>query len=68
MTGTRAGNNNKNERALELFEKGLTPDQIAERLGVNPRLIWTMLRNARKRRERELERAGKLADILGANI
>jgi hypothetical protein len=58
----------KGDRALELAEKGLDNAAIAERLGSNPRAIASLVIHARARREREIERAGKLADIMGANI
>jgi transcriptional regulator len=58
----------KGDRALELFEKGLDTAQIAERLGTNRRVIATMLCHARAKREKELERAGKLADAMGHNV
>lgn len=58
----------KSDRALELFEKGLDTAAIAARIGASPRSVSTMLRNARIKREREIERAGKLADIMGANV
>lgn len=42
----------KGERALELYERGLTPAQIAERLGSNPRSVSSLILHARQRRER----------------
>lgn len=45
----------KSDRALALFEKGLTTSQIAERLGVAQNNISAMLRHARKRREKVTE-------------
>jgi hypothetical protein len=69
MTGTRIDNkHSKSDRALELFEKGIDTATIAARIGCSPRSVWTLCRNARIKREREIERAGRLADILGANV
>ena len=42
----------KSDRALALYEKGLTPTQIAERLGTNPRSTSAMILQAKKRREK----------------
>lgn len=42
----------KGDRALELFEKGLKRGEIAERLGVSPHNVSGMLQRARARRER----------------
>lgn len=67
MTGTRTGPS-KSDRALELFEKGMDMPTIALRLNIAPSAVWTHLRNARAKREREIERAGKLADLMGHNI
>lgn len=62
----------KAARALELFEKGLAPFVIAERLGVRTNYVNEMIKRARVRRERQeaelLERSGqgcwqKLGDI-----
>lgn len=49
----------KCERALQLHEKGLSPAQIAERIGSNPRNIGTMVKNALRKRElkKQLENA-----------
>jgi orotate phosphoribosyltransferase-like protein len=48
-------NKGKCERALELHDKGLTPTQIAERLGSNPRSVAAMICNAKKRRAEKVE-------------
>jgi transcriptional regulator len=46
--------NMQRKRALELHDKGLTPTQIAERLGMPSRQhVSTMIKRARERRERE---------------
>jgi hypothetical protein len=58
----------KGDRALELADKGLDNAAIAQRLGSNPRSIASLIIHARQRREKELERAGRLADIMGANV
>lgn len=59
----------KSDRALELFEKGLESWQIAARIGSSVQSIPTLVSNGRERRRvREIERAGKLADIMGANV
>lgn len=58
----------KSDRALELFEKGLATGQIAERLGTSTRCVATLILNGKKKREREIERAGKLADYMGPNV
>lgn len=58
----------KSDRALELFEKGVDTPTICERLDIDIHSIWSMLRYARAKREREIERAGKLADIMGHNV
>lgn len=42
----------KSERALELYEKGIRPAVIAERLGVRPSHVSGMLQRARQRREK----------------
>ena len=42
----------KAERALELFEKGLTYYVIAERLGITSRNVGAMIEKARKQREK----------------
>jgi DNA-binding CsgD family transcriptional regulator len=69
MTGhARHRQFSKSERALELFEKGLSSAAIAERLGTTARSVSALILNAKQRREREIERAGRLADILGANV
>lgn len=57
----------KSDRALELFEKGVDTSAIAARLGTSVQSVSALLKCARDRRER-IERAGKLADILGANV
>ena len=42
------------KRALELHDQGLTPTQIAERLGMPSRQnVSTMVKRERERRERE---------------
>lgn len=43
----------KGKRALELQEQGLSYQQIAERIGGNPRSIGTMILAAKKQREKE---------------
>lgn len=48
----RAFEHGKSDRALELREKGLTPTQIAERLGTTARSASAMIRNAQLRREK----------------
>jgi hypothetical protein len=58
----------KSDRALELFEKGLDTAAIAERLGSNPNSIPDMIHKARLKRERQIERAGRLADKMGPNV
>lgn len=69
MTRTRSDNRqSKSDRALELFEKGLDTGQIAARLGSTVTSVGALLSKARKRREREIERARRLADIMGANV
>lgn len=45
----------KSDRALELFEKGLSVSVIAERLGSRRTNIAEMIRSARSRREKEME-------------
>jgi DNA-binding transcriptional regulator LsrR (DeoR family) len=45
----------KADRALELFEKGIKPAVIAERLGVRPTHVGGMLQRARQRREKARE-------------
>jgi DNA-binding transcriptional regulator LsrR (DeoR family) len=42
----------KADRALELFEQGIKPAVIAERLGVRPTHVGGMLQRARQRREK----------------
>lgn len=66
MTGKQVSR--KSDRALELFEKGLDTGAISERLGTTVTSVCAMLIQARKRREREIERAGRLADAMGANV
>jgi transcriptional regulator len=58
----------KSDHALRLFEKGVDTVAIAERLGTTVNSVSALLINARERRAREIERAGKLADIMGANV
>jgi hypothetical protein len=58
----------KSDRALELFENGVDTVAIAVRLGTSVQSIGALLKNARDRRAREIERAGKLADIMGHNV
>lgn len=45
----------KGDRALELKEKGLDNSTIAERLGIEPRLVKRMVHAARVRREKRAE-------------
>lgn len=59
---SRAEAQTKGERALALRKQGLTPIQIAERLGTTPRSISCMLRNTRVR----LEQAARLAKVRGS--
>jgi DNA-binding transcriptional regulator LsrR (DeoR family) len=40
----------KADRALKLYEQGLTRAQLAERLSVNPKNMTGMLQRARQRR------------------
>jgi len=47
------------DRALELYERGLTPVVIAERLGIGPRHVQGMLQRARERRETERREKAK---------
>jgi DNA-binding transcriptional regulator LsrR (DeoR family) len=42
----------KADRALKLYEQGLTRAQLAERLCVNPKNMTGMLQRARQRREK----------------
>ena len=42
----------KGDRALKLFDSGLTYSLIAERLGGNTSAICALIQNARKRREK----------------
>jgi hypothetical protein len=65
---TRRDPYSKGDRALELADKGLDNAAIAARLGSNPRSIASLLLTARRRRARELERAGRLSDIMGHNV
>lgn len=51
----RLDRNGKAERALELREQGLTPTQIAARIGSNPRSIAAMINAARKRRDQKAQ-------------
>jgi DNA-binding transcriptional regulator LsrR (DeoR family) len=55
MTGKPA--QDKSDRALELFENGIKPAVIAERLGVRPTHVGGMLQRARQRREKLREAA-----------
>ncbi len=41
----------KGDRALQLYERGLTKSLIAERLGVRPSNVAGMLQRAKQRRE-----------------
>jgi hypothetical protein len=66
MTGHRIFH--KGDRALELFEKGLEPSVIAQRLGGSLDAIHALIKNARARREREAEKLRRLADAMGANV
>ena len=45
----------KEQRALELLEKGIRASAIAERLGVTPSCITDMIHRARARREQPRE-------------
>ncbi len=58
----------KSDRALQLSEKGISNPQIAVRLGSSVQSVGALILCGRRRREREIERTGKLADILGANV
>jgi DNA-binding CsgD family transcriptional regulator len=49
--------NPKGDRALELFEKGLKPAQIGERLGLGRKNISSLIKDAMKRRQRKQEAA-----------
>ncbi len=42
----------KGDRALQLREQGLTPSQIAERLGVTLHAAGNMIGQAKRRREK----------------
>lgn len=42
----------KGDRALALYEKGLSPSAIGERLGVPARHVQGMIQRARQRREK----------------
>lgn len=46
------------DRALELYEKGIKPIVIQERLGVRPAHLQAMLQQARARREKAGEVVG----------
>lgn len=48
---------NKGERALQLLEKGLSPQQIAERIGSSTSSVATLIAIARKARERAHDEA-----------
>ncbi len=58
----------KSERALELHQQGLANWQIAARLNSNPRSVAALIRHGKVKRERDIERAGRLADAMGANV
>lgn len=45
----------KADRALELHDKGLSRNDIAERLGVRPTNVAGMLQRAKQRREKANE-------------
>jgi DNA-directed RNA polymerase specialized sigma24 family protein len=49
----------KADRALELYERGLAPTAIAERLGISPRHVQGTLQRARERRETERREKAK---------
>lgn len=51
----RSDKHGKCERALALSEKGLTPAQIAERIGSSPGSISAMICNAKKRRAEKIQ-------------
>jgi DNA-binding transcriptional regulator LsrR (DeoR family) len=44
----------KADRALKLYEQGVTRAQLAERLCVNPKNMTGMLQRARQRREKAI--------------
>jgi DNA-binding transcriptional regulator LsrR (DeoR family) len=46
----------KTDRALELYERGIRQAVIAERLGVRPTHVGSMLQRARQRREKLREK------------
>jgi predicted transcriptional regulator len=46
----------KGDRALELYEKGCSYPIIAERLGISASHVGDMLRLARKRKTRDVEK------------
>lgn len=52
---THAAGASKADRALELYEKGISPSVIAERLGVRHGHVQGMLQRARQRREKAAE-------------
>lgn len=52
----------KNDRALELSEKGLNSGVIAARLGVEARSVHTMLKRAKAKREKKAERDANRTD------
>lgn len=58
MSGPNPAKTDKSARALELSEQGLTPAQIAERIGSNPRSVSSMILHARQRREKKLAVVG----------
>ena len=47
----------KADRALRLYEQGIRPFVIAERLGVSPQRVSGMLQRARERREKRAREA-----------
>lgn len=47
----------RSERALELLEKGLDYDQIAERMSTSLRRAHSLVHSARKRRDEKRELA-----------
>lgn len=53
----RSYGQSKADRALELYERGLTPAVIAERLGTSQSHVQGMLQRARERREKAKEPA-----------
>jgi DNA-binding transcriptional regulator LsrR (DeoR family) len=53
----RSFGQSKADRALELYERGLKPFVIAERLGISQSHVQGMLQRARQRREKAKEMA-----------